>query len=262
MNMQYAMSLWNYWHYVYVSDQAQAAREIARFGFGVEAWYDPNMSEELADALREASSVSVHATGSWMDAWIEESGKTRFDAFKMELDDCAAFNCRTLVLHASHIITKGSDHELDVDLASFLVDYGREVGIEIALENTLEEQGLSYQWEANAIDRIDGLKICLDTGHVYWTDYSMVEYLDAYKHRLVHLHVQDIACEREQPVTEIYGLDHLNPGSGGMGDQDWKLILDTLEEIDFDGMAVFEVRPRHPLQLGLLARDYLESLRA
>ena len=105
------------------------------------------------------------------------------------------------------------------------------------------------------------MKICLDTGHVYWTEHSLADYLGALKHRLVHMHVQDIACETESPVTDLYGLDHLNPGSGGISRDDWQLLLDTLEEVDFDGMAVFEVRPRHPLQLGLLARDYLESLR-
>ena len=260
MNMQYALSLWNYWHYVYVAPQHEAAREIARFGFGVEAWYDPNMAPELAEALRAAPAVSVHATGSWVKDWMAKTGRSRFDAYRMQLDDIAAFNCRTLVLHASHIIVKGSDHELDVELASFMVEYGRELGIAIALENTLEEQGLSYAWEADAIAQVDGLNICLDTGHVYWTDHALADYLGALKHRLVHMHVQDIACELESPITEIYGLDHLNPGSGGISRDDWRLLLDTLEEIDFDGMAVFEVRPRHPLQLGLQAREFMQSM--
>ena len=32
MNMQYGLSLWNYWHYVYVSPQDEAVREIVRHG--------------------------------------------------------------------------------------------------------------------------------------------------------------------------------------------------------------------------------------
>jgi len=259
MKMQYGMSLWNYWHYVYVSEQHEAVREIVSHGFGVEAWYDPNMTAELFQALKGAPAVSVHATGSWVKEWVAETGRTKQDAWRKELDDCAAFGCRTLVIHAPSIISE--NYELDVELAQFMVDHGRQVGITIALENVLEEQGLSFAWEADAIARVDGLMICLDTGHVYWTEHSLADYLGALKHRLVHMHVQDIACEAESPITDLYGLDHLSPGSGGISRDDWRLLMDTIEEIDFDGMAVFEVRPRHPLQLGLLARDYLESLR-
>ncbi len=258
MKMAYGMSLWNYWHYVYVGSQEEATREITRFGFGVEAWYDPNMSDELAAALREADEVSVHATGAWMKEWAAERGKTLQDAFQMELDDCAAFGCRTIVLHASQIAR--GECELDVELAQFVVDYGREVGITVALENTLEEQGLSPDWEADAIARVDGLKICLDTGHVYWTAHPLAHYLDLYKDHLVHMHVQDIVTPAEQATVEVYGIDHLQPGSGGISEADWRLLLATLDEINFDGVAIFELRPRHPLQLGVQARNYFESL--
>jgi sugar phosphate isomerase/epimerase len=258
MKLTYGMSLWNYWHYVYVGSQEKAVEDISQFGFAVEAWYDPNMSPELAAALSKAGTVSVHATGAWMKDWAAESGKTLQDAFQMELDDCAAFGCQTIVLHGSQI-SRG-DNVLDVDLAQFVVDYGREVGITVALENTLEEQGLSPAWEAAAIGRVDGLKICLDTGHVYWTDHSLADYLDLYKHHLVHLHVQDIVTPAEQETVAIYGIDHLQPGSGGISRDDWQLLLATLEEINFTGLAIFELRPRHPLQLGVLARNYFESL--
>jgi len=258
MKMNYALSLWNYWHYVYVGTQEEAVEEISKAGFGVEAWYDPDMSPELADALRKADPVSVHATGAWMKKWCEEKNISMQEVWKMELDDCAAFGCRTIVLHGSHVIS--NDYQLDVQLAQFIVNYGRDVGIAVALENTLEEQGLSFQWEADAIAGVDGLKICLDTGHIYWTDHSMADYLDALKHRIVHLHLQDIVLEQEKAVSEGYGPDHLQPGSGGISTEDWHLLKDALEETGFDGMGVFEVRPRHPLQLGVLAREYFDAL--
>lgn len=263
MNLRYAISLWNYNHYVYMPALERSVEQIKRFGFGVEVWYDPSIPEALARALSNTT-LSVHATGSWMTDWIAQSGSTKHDAYRKLIDDCAAWGCRTIVLHAAHIarqevLADPIVGELDVDLAEFVVRYSKRNGIAVALENTLEAQNKSFEFEADAISRVDDLMICLDTGHVYWSHHSMADYLSALKHRIVHLHVQDIANAAEHAVTPIYGLDHLQPGSGGIPAAEWRLLLDTLEEIDFNGIAVFEVRPRHPLQLGILARNYMES---
>jgi hypothetical protein len=38
------------------------------------------------------------------------------------------------------------------------------------------------------------------------------------------------------------------------------LLVATLREIDFDGTAVFEIRPRNPYQTAYLGRRFFDSL--
>lgn len=54
--------------------------------------------------------------------------------------------------------------------------------------------------------------------------------------------------------------DHYIPGTGGIPRADWELLARTLHEINYDGIAVFEVQPRRPLQTALLTRQLMQSL--
>jgi sugar phosphate isomerase/epimerase len=106
---------------------------------------------------------------------------------------------------------------------------------------------------------VDGLKICLDVGHIYFTSESMQAYLSALKTRIIHLHLQDILTPAEVGLPNR-GTDHYTPGTGGIPAEDWHLLVATLREIDFDGTAVFEIRPRNPYQTAYLGRRFFDSL--
>ena len=54
--------------------------------------------------------------------------------------------------------------------------------------------------------------------------------------------------------------DHYTPGTGGIPQAEWKLLAQTLKEIDFDGIAVFEIIPRNPLQNTVLGKRFLEGI--
>ncbi len=87
----------------------------------------------------------------------------------------------------------------------------------------------------------------------------MSKFLDALKERIIHLHIQDVLSEAEArlPCT---GKDHYIPGTGGIPDKDWNLFATTLQEINFQGIAVFEIQPRNPLQTAFLGRTFMRTL--
>ena len=107
-----------------------------------------------------------------------------------------------------------------------------------------------------AISEVEDLRICLDIGHVYFTDEPLSTFLKVLKTRLVHLHIQDILPWEEAWLPHP-GRDHYLPGTGGIPEEDWKLLAATLEEIDFQGTAVFEIRPRNPYQTAHLTSQFL-----
>ena len=83
------------------------------------------------------------------------------------------------------------------------------------------------------------------------------------KDNIIHLHFQEILSD---PELELLGkeniiLDHYTPGTGGIPLEDWVLLKSTLDQIDFQGMAVFEIQPRNPLQTALLGKIFFEELK-
>jgi len=111
----------------------------------------------------------------------------------------------------------------------------------------------------SAIEKIDGLGICLDVGHVYFTDDPMSKFLSVLKGRLIHLHIQEIlpAEEKALPYT---GADHYIPGSGAIPADDWRLLVQTLKEINYQGIAVFEIQPRNPFQTALWGKRFMTGI--
>ena len=71
--------------------------------------------------------------------------------------------------------------------------------------------------------------------------------------------LQDILGPQEI-VLPLAGKDHFELGTGAIPTEDWELLASVLDEIDFKGIAVFEIRPRRPLQTALRAHTFFESL--
>jgi hypothetical protein len=55
------------------------------------------------------------------------------------------------------------------------------------------------------------------------------------------------------------GPGHYLLGTGGIPADDWALLAETLREIDFEGMAIFELRPRTPYQMAGLGVGFIDS---
>ncbi len=138
-------------------------------------------------------------------------------------------------------------------LASDAVAYAADHDVRLALENG------QLSFLVDAIENVEGLGICLDVGHVYFTPNPMSEFLEILKDRIIHLHIQDILPKTEDSLPRT-ARDHYTPGTGGVPAADWELLAETLKEVDFQGTAVFEILPRNPLQTALWGVNFMQKL--
>lgn len=227
MKFDYRISLWNYSHYVRRFSLERAVDEIVSNGYGVELW--PNWQDDVDlfdEVYRERLKVLLQGVRS---SW-HTGGARDFEANQRQIDTAAYVGSDVVVVHAPTLAL--GEENPDYGLAREVVAYASEKGVMIALENG------PLALLAAAMEQVDDLKICIDTGHVYFTDNPMKAYVDTLKPRLVHLHLQDTL-----PNTDHYFL-----GSGIIPREDWEYLAAALMEISFSGAAVFEIRPRVPLQ--------------
>jgi len=249
MEINYAVSLWNVRHYANAPSLERSITFIRDQGYGVELWgqwqdepdlYDPMGRQRLKHVV-EGMKVSLHTAGA-----------DTFDLQKKHIDAASYLGAELIVLHPGDL-AGGENSRPDLKRARDAVDYATDRDVKLALENG------PLPFLVEAIENVDGLGICLDVGHVYFTAESLDKYLDALKHRLIHLHLQDILTQAETNLPAT-GKDHYLPGTGGIPSEDWQLLARTLKEIDFRGMAVFEIRPRNVFQTALLGTDFMRKL--
>lgn len=249
MRIKYSVSLWNYFHYADVPSLERIITLLREQNYGIELWGSWKEEKDLFDEIGckrlkyilEGMKVSLHTTGA-----------NTFDLHKKQIDAAVDFGAEVVVLHPPDLVSKNNS-DLDVQLALKSVEYGAEHGVKLALENG------KLPFLASTIERVEGLGICLDVGHVYFTSDPMSKFLDVLKERIIHLHLQDILPKSEDNLPHT-GKDHYMLGTGGIPYTDWQLLAATLREINFQGIAVFEIQPRNPLQTALLGMDFMQGL--
>ncbi len=252
MELQYAVSLWNYLHYQNVANLDQLLECLRKYNYGIELWnswrvplnlFDRQARNELKSMLN-GMPVSLHS----------EIGLTGSDFHRKQIDAAAELGASVLVLHSDNLYLPNTGL-LDIDLANEIVEYARTCDVQLALENG------QLPFLVDAISQVPGLKICLDIGHIYLTSEPLHKFLDALKEQVVHLHIQEIMS---QPETALLGeediiLDHYTPGTGGIPKHDWTLLFETLKQIEYKGLAVFEIQPRNPLQTAFLGKAFIQE---
>ena len=242
----YRISLWNYGHYSNVGTLEETIAEITQAGFGVELWpgwhdtpdlYDPSQRERLRALLKGVRS-------SWHTGKAED-----FEGHKRQVDCAGDVGSDVIVVHLGTMLADGDNP--DFSLAREVVAYARDRGVTLCLEN-----GALWTIE-RAIENVEDLMVCIDTGHTYQNPPRPGEppaglrpYVDSLKDKIRHLHVQDTLPEG----------DHYTPGTGTIPREDWQYFLDTLREVNFQGAWVTEIRPRRPLRTALDTFAFLESL--
>ena len=249
MEIKYSISLWNYLHYTGSPGLDQVINHVRGLGFGIEMWgsyqgknlYDLEECRKIKPLLNDIT-VTLHTVGA----------SNSFDLHKKQIDAAAELGAGLIVLHPDDLVTKDKK-AFDADLARSAVAYAKERSVKLALENG------PLLFLTEAIEKTEGLGICIDVGHVYFTSDPMSKFLAALKHRLIHLHIQDILPEAEKKLP-WRGDDHFIPGTGGIPEKDWELLAKTLKEIDFRGTAVFEIQPRNPLQTALLGKNFFQKM--
>lgn len=250
MRIRYAISLWNFTHYTRVPNLERVIPEIRRQGYGVELW---GFSHDETDLFDEAGRRRVKPLLEGMTVSLHTRAGREVAMHRKQIDAAQDFAAEGIVLHPANLCAESDHDALDMELTRRIVDYAAERNVKLILENG------KLDFLLQAVEKVPELGICIDTGHVYNQGSTLREYLKHLKHRLMHLHLQDIVPPADKGLPLAYE-DHYRPGTGGIPAADWKHLADTLKEIDFDGVAVFEVRPPGPFQLAPGAEAYFESV--
>jgi sugar phosphate isomerase/epimerase len=249
MRIQYSISLWNYSHYASLQSLEHELALIRAQGYGVELW-SPWRGE--ADLFDQVGRARLRPILQGMRVSLHTAVVNTFELHRKQIDAAADLGAEVVVLHSDDLLATDRV-SLDVPLARDVVSYAADHGVKLALENG------QLRFLERAIEEVDGLGICLDVGHVYLTPDPMSSFLDALKHHIIHLHLQDVASDADACLPGSAD-DHYVPGTGAIPEADWELLAETLREIDFQGTAVLEIRPRTPLQTALLATRFLEPI--
>ena len=249
MKVRYAISLWNFSHYPGVGTLEQELAAIRDLGYGVELWAQWKDGPSLY-AESERSRLKAALAG--MPVTMHSAIVRTFEEQRAQIDTACDLGAGVLVVHSDEFYA-GDSRELDASLCRDVVAYARERGVCVALENG------QLPFLETALAAVEDLRICLDVGHVYLTDDTMQACLAGLKGRIVHLHLQDILTPVEVGLPGA-ASDHYTPGTGGIPLEDWRLLAAHLDEIGFDGTAVFEIRPRYPYQTASLGRRFFDGL--
>ncbi len=271
MNLNYGISLWNFSHYNYrqyeggLPELKGVLADTKEFGYsGIELW----RYWKGEDIFQHDISKAICDWACGLKRSLHTEGAKTFEEHKVQIHGAKRCGVDVVVLHPNDIgnftgIGIGQDYRPNIALTRQVVSYASAQNITIALENG------ELEFLVEAIENVDDLKICLDVGHVCIEpdrkkaarpeNKSLTEYLEKLRPRIVHLHLQDVLPESERHFPDA-GLDHYPLGTGAIPEDDWKILLFTLKKIDFNGLAVFEIRPRNPFLLGNLGIEYLNSL--
>ena len=230
------------------------AREL---GYGIELWSRLHGEE---DVFGEVSRRGLADSLQGMNVSIHSAGLRTFNSHRSQIDVASQLGAKVIVFHPKELAA-ADETVPHLPLIRDLVAYAAERGVRLALENLHEEWHLAFL--AEAARGVDGLGMCLDLGHVYTTRPPLAEYLAALGERIIHLHVHDLLAPDDLglagTVSQHYEQHYL-PGTGTIPAADWELLVATLKRVDFQGTAVFEIRPRDPLQTALLGRRFLQRI--
>ena len=275
LNISYYTSLWNYVYHDEPRSLEEVLRQVTDAGFGVELWpyfftldpYRPALPTrpasiqrgfqdlfEAAHQERLRTAVSGLPTSWHSRGTGERPLKVRtFDEHAQQIDTAAAIGSNIISVHdigESVTNTRVSD---SVSIAGRVVEYTQARGVVLALETG------DFDACLEATNLLPGLQICLDPAYIFSnSDRSLNDYIQAFGERIRYLHLYDATAE----------AGHYTPCTGDMPEEDWLLLLRWMRDCEFQGPAVFEVRPppgragQSALDAVVEARDYLETLAA
>lgn len=160
------------------------------------------------------------------------------DKIKKAISSAAKIGIKTIVMHPSGAHYENyPDREVlirqCVSLVGEVYAHCKGLGVTLAVEN-LTGKGLCGTPEEmiRLLKEYDELKVCFDTNHC--THILPEDYLDALlkagmKGRIAAVHISDYFLKKEL---------HLLPGEGKIN---WEAVLSKLEELDFNGVFMYEV---------------------
>lgn len=178
----------------------------------------------------------------------------------IEMSALLGVNMVTTFIGRDQAKTVEENLELVKQVWTPIMDYAREKGVKVAIENCPMLFGRD-QWPGGQnlftspanwqkvfdILPYDNLGINYDPSHFIW---QMIDYLapiKQFKDKIFHVHIKDIKIYRDQ-LNQVgimaYPLDFMSPKLPGLGDVDWGKYISALTDIGYDGYICVEVEDK------------------
>ncbi|MDD6161085.1 MAG: sugar phosphate isomerase/epimerase [Oscillospiraceae bacterium] len=178
----------------------------------------------------------------------------------IEMSALLGVNMVTTFIGRDQAKTVEENLELVKQVWTPIMDYAREKGVKVAIENCPMLFGRD-QWPGGQnlftspanwqkvfdILPYDNLGINYDPSHFIW---QMIDYLapiKQFKDKIFHVHIKDIKIYRDQ-LNQVgimaYPLDFMSPKLPGLGDVDWSKYISALTDIGYDGYICVEVEDK------------------
>ena len=239
---------------------AERIRMVAQAGFaGVMLWWGedngPDYRKQPEYARQTGLFVeNIHAplddsNHIWEDT---AAGQAFFELLLRCVDDCAAFEIPTVVLHAS----KGGGSsgagippmsELGLERFRRIADYAEARQVNVAVENLRSKA--SMERTAYVLEKIDAprLGFCFDAGHhnARVSKEAQWDLLARFGHRLMALHLHDNDGEDDQ---------HRLPFDGTT---DWPATMAAIAATGYQGPTSIEVEANPAWYAGLAPEEFL-----
>lgn len=163
-----------------------------------------------------------------------------------------------------------------------ILDYAREKGVRVAIENCPMLFGAD-QWPGGqnlftspanwqkVFDALpyDNLGVNYDPSHFIWQMIDYVKPIYQFRDKVFHVHVKDIKLYRDK-LDQVgimgYPLDFMSPKLPGLGDVDWGKYISALTDIGYNGPVCVEVEdkafegsPERIVDSITLSRKYMEQ---
>jgi len=230
------LSIFNWFGYRELT-HAEGFRLIKQAGFdGVLLWWatmpdggnhrkQPELARREALYIENIHANDEHATAIWEDT---QEGQAVYEYYLQCIDDCAAFEIATVVIHASNGEAPPAS-EIGVDRFARLVDKAQRSGVNIALENM--RRASQVEQMALLLERFASkhLGFCLDNGHYHARIAHDIDLFARFGHRLMVLHLSDNHGERGE---------HLLPFDGNI---DWPVQMRAIASTGYQGPTTLEV---------------------
>ncbi|MHC4561362.1 MAG: sugar phosphate isomerase/epimerase family protein [Planctomycetota bacterium] len=256
MSTRYAISLWCYLHHADCPAVEGVLADLKQRGYGVEL-FSPWRSAE--DLLAPEATARLKPLLEGMDVSIHTAGAHWPDGLKRHVAAAETVGAGVIVLHPSDVGLPDEPEHVNVEAVKQAVDYADGKGVRLALENG------AFEFLAEAFGQVEGLGFCFDVGHPFMTGDSEggEPFLESFGDRMIHVHLQDVQTDLEDMIWPgQVKWDHFTVGSGAIPQSFWDSLVATEDRIDYDGMWVFEIRPRTPLHEAEISREFLREFLA
>ena len=156
--------------------------------------------------------------------WLEnDEGEALVTRFKNDIRICKENGFDLVVMHVTSKSEAPGPNAIGIKRLNEIVEYGKELGVKVAFENTKIKGYLEY-----IVDHIPDAGICLDVGHMHAHFKDELPF-EKFVDKIFAVHLHDNHGDKDA---------HLLPFEGTL---DWKWLIDKLHACHYAGPITMEL---------------------